>query len=55
MAKDGQTYVMKKMKEAMLANPQMDEVTQKQISEKFQKEYQEKIFAELIEKVKNEN
>lgn len=54
MAKDGQTYVMKKMKEAMLANPQMDEVTQKQISEKFQKEYQEKIFAELIEKVKNE-
>ena len=55
MAKDGQTYVIKKMKEAMLANPQMDEVTQKQISEKFQKEYQEKIFAELIEKVKNEN
>ncbi len=55
MAKDGQTYVMKKMKEAMLANPQMDEVTKKQIIEKFQKEYQEKIFAELIEKVKNEN
>ena len=46
--------LMKKMKEAILTNPQMDEVAQKQLSEKFQKEYQSKAIAEIIQKVKNE-
>ena len=54
MAKEGQAYVMKKMKEAILNNPQMDEVAQIQLSEKFQKEYQSKTIAEIIQKVKNE-
>ena len=54
MAKEVHAYVMKKMKEAILTNPQMDEVAQKQLSEKFQKEYQSKAIAEIIQKVKNE-
>lgn len=54
MAQEGKTYVMKKMEAAIMANPQMDEITQKQLSEKFQKEYQAKVFAEIIQKVKNE-
>lgn len=54
MAQEGKTYVMKKMEAAIMANPQMDEITQKQLSKKFQKEYQAKVFAEIIQKVKNE-
>lgn len=54
MAKEGQAYVMKKMKETVLTNPQMNEVAQKQLSEKFQKEYQAKAIAKIIQKVKNE-
>lgn len=54
IAQEGKTYVMKKMEAAIMANPQMDEITQKQLSEKFQKEYQAKVFAEIIQKVKNE-
>lgn len=53
MAKEGQAYVMKKMKETVLTNPQMNEVAQKQLSEKFQKEYQAKAIAKIIQKVKN--
>lgn len=37
MAKEGQAYVMKKMKETILTNPQMNEVAQKQLSEKIPK------------------
>lgn len=49
-----QNLCHEKMEAAIMANPQMDEITQKQLSEKFQKEYQAKVFAEIIQKVKNE-